>query len=139
MSDSTEKKGAVECYKELGLLLSDPPPEVEKAFNKLKRDYAKAKRSDDPETRNSAIEKLQHLEEMYTTITFSIAYKDSARQYEKRQEEERIARQKKLEEENSTKVICPNCGKISPASFNVCIFCSKSIKTSLLDKLMFWK
>ena len=139
MSDSTEKKGAVECYKEMGLSLSDSPPEVEKAYQKIKRDYAKAMQTDDSATRKILTEKIHQLEEMYTTITSSIAYKDAEKQYEKRIEEERKARQQKLEEENSTKIICPHCGKISPGSFTVCIFCSKSMKSSFLDKLMFWK
>lgn len=139
MSDSTEKKGAVECYKKMGLSLSDPPPEVEKAYQKIKRDYAKAMRSDDPVTRNNMKVKLQELEEMYTTVTSSLAYKEISKQYEKKQEEDLKARQQKLEEEMMNKVICPNCGKILPASFKVCIFCSKTIKISFLDKLMFWK
>mgnify|MGYP005824727103 CR=1 FL=1 len=141
MGDATEQtKDVGMCYKALGLSFSDPPPQVEKMYLKIKGDGTKAMRSEDPAVRKNATEKLQLLEEMYATITNSLVYRDYAKQYEKRkqiEEEERQAQKQKKQEEQSSLVICPNCGKMIPASLEVCVYCNKKTK-SIIDKLRFW-
>lgn len=142
MDGSPEKTmDAATCYKALGLSFSDPPPQVEKMYLKIKEDCSKAIRSTDPAMRKNGTEKLQLLEEMYTTITKSLVYKDYAREYEKRkaiEEEAHQTQQQKLDEEKSALVICPGCGKMIPAYLAVCVYCNKKTKTSIIDKLRFW-
>lgn len=136
-----QQRDAATCYKALGLSFSDPPPQVEKAYLKIKEECSRAMRSGDPAMREKGTEKLLLLEEMYATITKSLVYKDHAKEYEKRkavEEEERQARQQKLAEEKSALIICPGCGKMIPAHLAVCVYCNKKTQSSILDKLRFW-
>lgn len=143
MSDVSEKElSDIElCYKAMGLSFSDNPEQVERVYKKLKEEYGKAMRSTDPSERASANESLKQLEELFTTITGSLIYKDYAREYEKYKAlkaEKQAERKQKHQQQADVKealVNCPYCKKLIAARLKVCIYCHGKILTPM-EQLM---
>lgn len=143
MSDVSEKElSDIElCYKAMGLSFSDNPGQVERTYRKLKDEYEKAVRSTDLAARSSAAENLKQLEELFTTITGSLIYKDYAREYEKYQElkAEQLADRKQKQQQKpvlkETHVSCPYCKKTISPQLKVCIYCHGKILTPM-EQLM---
>ena len=139
MSDATENElSDIElCYKAMGLSFSDNPEQVERTYRKLKEDYSKSMSSSDPAERVSATENLKQLEELFTTITGSLIYKDYAREYEKYKavKSEKIAERKlKQQQQPVVKeelVDCPYCKKLISPRLKVCIYCRGKILTPM--------
>jgi hypothetical protein len=135
MSDVSEKElSDIElCYKAMGLSFSDNPEQVEKTYRKLKDEYGKAMRSSDPTERAGATENLKQLEELFTTITGSMIYKDYAREFEKynaSKAEEMAARKQKQQQKQAVKealVNCPYCHKMIAANLKMCLYCHGKI------------
>jgi hypothetical protein len=129
------------CYKAMGLSFSDNPEQVEKTYLKLKDEYEKSLRSSDPAGRVSAAENLHQLEELFTTITGSLIYKDYAKEYEKYKAlkaEQMAARKKKQQEKPVVKEVllnCPYCQKLIAPKLKVCIYCHGKILTPM-EQLM---
>ncbi|MBI5483288.1 MAG: hypothetical protein HY888_02365 [Deltaproteobacteria bacterium] len=129
------------CYKAMGLSFSDNPEQVEKTYRKLKDEYTRGMRSSDQAERTAATENLKQLEELFTTITGSMIYKDYAREYEKYKEikaSEMSERQKKKAEQAAVKeelVKCPYCHKLIAPKLKVCLYCRGKILTPM-EKLM---
>lgn len=125
------------CYKAMGLSFSDNPEQVEKTYRKLKDEYGKAMRSADQSQRVTATENLKQLEELFTTITGSLIYKDYAREYEKYKAlkaEQMAARKQKQQQQPVVKealVNCPYCKKLIAPKLKVCIYCHGKILTPL--------
>ena len=143
MSEVSEKElSDIElCYKAMGLSFSDNPEQVEKTYRKLKDEYGKATRSAIVAERSRATENLQQLEELFTTITGSLIYKDYAREYEKYKalkEEQNVARKQKQQQKPVVKephVNCPYCNKLIAPKLKVCIYCHGKILTPM-EQLM---
>jgi len=129
------------CYKAMGLSFSDNPEQVEKTYRKLKDEYTKAMRSTEITERVTATENMKQLEELFTTITESLIYKDYAREYEKykaskaEQLVERKQKQQKKREVKEKQVICPYCYKPIAEKIKVCNYCHGKIQSSL-EKFM---
>lgn len=129
------------CYKAMGLSFSDNPEQVERTYKKLKEEYTRAMRSSDSSERATATENLKQLEELFTTITGSLIYKDYAREYEKYKEiraSEMSERKKKQAEkavEKEVLVNCPYCHKLIAPNLKVCLYCRGKILTPM-EKLM---
>jgi hypothetical protein len=125
------------CYKAMGLSFSDNPEQVEKTYRKLKDEYGKAMRSSDPTAWAAAAENLKQLEELFTTITGSLIYKDYAREYEKYQalKAEKLAERKMKQQQKQVGeevlVNCPYCKKLIATRLKVCIYCHGKILTPL--------
>jgi len=125
------------CYKAMGLSFSDNPEQVERTYRKLKEQYGKAMRSADPSERAGANENLKQLEELFTTITGSVIYKDYAREYAKYKEskaEEQATRKQKQVEKPVVKDIlvnCPYCHKLISPKLKVCMYCRGKILTPM--------
>ena len=140
MSDVSEKElSDIElCYKAMGLSFSDNPEQVEKTYRKLKDEYGKAMRSADPSERVGASENLKQLEELFTTITGSVIYKDYAKEYEKYKalKAEKLAERKQQKPVvKETLVNCPYCHKPVSPKLKVCIYCHGKILTPM-EQLM---
>jgi hypothetical protein len=139
MSDiSEQERFDIElCYKAMGLSFSDNPEQVEGTYRKLKDEYTRAMRSADPSERVSAAENLKQLEELFTTITNSLIYKDYAREHEKymaSKADEMKARKQKQAEKAPVKdllVKCPYCHKPISPKLKVCIYCHGKILTPM--------
>ena len=135
MSDVSEKElSDIElCYKAMGLSFSDNPEQVEKTYQKLKDEYSKGMRSSDATERSTAAGNFKQLEELYTTITGSLIYKDYAREFEKYKAgkaEELAKRKQKLQQKPVVKealIKCPYCQKPIAAKMKVCIYCHGKI------------
>lgn len=129
------------CYKAMGLSFSDNPEQVSKTYRKLKEEYTRAMHSSDSAERHSAAENLKQLEELFSTITESLIYKDYAREYEKYlalKAEERAERKLKQDQHPVVKealIDCPFCHKPIPAKVKMCMYCHGKIVTPL-EKLM---
>lgn len=129
------------CYKAMGLSFSDNPEQVERTYRKLKDEYGKAMRSTDQSERVAASENLKQLEELFTTITGSLIYKDYAREYEKYQAakaERQADRKQKQQQQTAVKealVSCPYCKKLIAPKLKVCIYCRGKILTPM-EQLM---
>lgn len=125
------------CYKAMGLSFSDNPEQVEKTYRKLKDEYGNAMRSSDLAERTNASENLKQLEELFTTITGSLIYKDYAREYEKYKElkaEKQAERKEKQQQKPVVKdplVNCPYCQKLIMPKLKVCIYCRGKILTPM--------
>ena len=125
------------CYKAMGLSFSDNPEQVEKTYRKLKDDYGKGVRSSDLTERVNAVENLKQLEELFTTITGSLIYKDYAREYEKYRavKAEKMAERKQKQQQKpvdkETVVNCPYCNKLIAPKLKVCIYCHGKILTPM--------
>jgi hypothetical protein len=137
MSDVSEKElSDIElCYKAMGLSFSDNPEQVEKTYRKLKDEYGKATRSAIVAERSRATENLQQLEELFTTITGSLIYKDYAKEHEKYKalKAEHFAERKQKHQpvDKNALINCPYCKKpISPKS-ETCIYCHGKVMTML--------
>lgn len=143
MSDMSEKElSDIElCYKAMGLSFSDNPEQVERTYRKLKDEYAKAMRSTDPSERLGATENLKQLEELFTTITGSLIYKDYAKEYEKYKEikaADMAARKQKQAENPAVKeslVNCPYCHKLIAPNLKICLYCRGKILTPMENLL----
>lgn len=145
MSEVPEKEKELSdielCYKAMGLSFSDNPEQVERTYRKLKDEYGKAMRSSDTSERTAATENLKQLEELFTTITGSLIYKDYAREYEKYKElkaEQMSARKQKQQQQPVVKdplINCPYCKKLIAPKLKVCIYCHGKILTPL-EQLM---
>lgn len=139
MSDVLEKElSDIElCYKAMGLSFSDNPVQVEKTYRKLKDEYGNAMRSNVSAERISATEGLKQLEEIFTTITGSLIYKDYAREYEKYRElkaeklTERNLKQQQSPAVKESMVNCPYCQKLIVPKLKVCIYCHGKILTPM--------
>lgn len=141
MSDGAEKERELSdielCYKAMGLSFSDNPEQVEKTYRKLKDEYGRSMRSADVAERTAATENLKQLEELFTTITGSLIYKDYAREFEKYQalKAERLAERKLKQQQKpvvkETLVSCPYCRKTIAQSLKVCIYCHGKILTPM--------
>jgi hypothetical protein len=139
MSEVSEKElSDIElCYKAMGLSFSDNPEQVEKTYRKLKDEYGKAMRSPDPAERATASENLKQLEELFTTITGSLIYKDYAKEYEKYKAEkaeqlaERKLKQQQQPDVKEVMVSCPYCKKPIPPKLKVCLYCHGKILTPM--------
>jgi hypothetical protein len=137
MSDVSEKElSDIElCYKAMGLSFSDNPEQVEKTYRKLKDEYSKFIRSSDATERSTAIENMRQLEELFTTITGSLIYKDYAREYEKykagKAEELAKRKQKQKPVVQEAMIKCPYCQKPIAAKMKVCIYCHGKILTPM--------
>jgi hypothetical protein len=139
MAEASEKElSDIElCYKAMGLSFSDNPEVVERTYRKLKDEYGKAMRTGDP---NAAMN-LKQLEELFTTITNSLIYKDYAREYEKykaNKADELAARKQKQAEKQPVKealVNCPYCHKLIAPNLKVCLYCRGKILTPM-EQLM---
>ena len=124
-------------YKAMGLSFSDSPDVVERTYRKLKDEYGKAMRSTDPAERSGASENLKQLEELFTTITGSLIYKDYAKEYEKYKAikaEEMAARKQKQAAKAAVKeelVNCPYCHKPISPKLKVCMYCRGKILTPM--------
>lgn len=138
MSDAAAKEKELSdielCYKAMGLSFSDNPQKVESVYRKLKDDYGKLMRSSDPSERVRATESMKQLEELFSTITGSLIYKDYAREYEKYKQakaEEILARKQKQEQQQqidrNTLVDCPYCRKLISPKLKICIYCHGKI------------
>ncbi|MFZ4855455.1 MAG: hypothetical protein ACOYL3_03580 [Desulfuromonadaceae bacterium] len=129
------------CYKAMGLSFSDNPEQVEKTYRKLKDEYSKAIRSSDATERSTASENMKQLEELFTTITGSLIYKDYAREYEKYKalkDEQNAARRKKQQQKPvviEKHINCPYCKKLIAPKLKVCIYCHGKILTPM-EKIM---
>jgi hypothetical protein len=125
------------CYKAIGLSFSDNPDKVERTYQKLKDEYGKAIRSSDQSERHRASENLKQLEELFSTITGSMIYKDYAREYEKykalraEKQAERKQNQQQQYAEKDVLVNCPYCNKLIAAKMKVCIYCHGKILTPM--------
>lgn len=145
MSSESEKEKEFSdielCYKAMGLSFSDNPEQVEKTYRKLKDEYGKAMRSTDPSERSRAAENLKQLEELFSTITGSLIYKDYAAEYEKYKvlkAEQMSARKQKQQEQPVVKealINCPYCKKPIAAKLKICIYCHGKILTPM-EQLM---
>jgi hypothetical protein len=145
MSDASDKEKELSdielCYKAMGLSFSDNPEQVEKTYRKLKDEYTKIMHSSDLAARSGAAENLKQLEELFTTITGSLIYKDYAREYEKYKAlkaEQMAARKQKQEQQPVVKeqlIDCPYCKKKISAKLKVCIYCHGKILTPM-EQLM---
>lgn len=145
MSDVSEKEKEFSdielCYKAMGLSFSDNPEQVKKTYQKLKDEYGKAMHSSDMTARAAASENLKQLEELFTTITGSLIYKDYAREFEKYQAlkaEQMAARKQKQQQKPVVKeelVNCPYCKKLIAPKLKVCIYCHGKILTPM-EQLM---
>jgi hypothetical protein len=139
MSEVSEKElSDIElCYKAMGLSFSDNPEQVEKTYRKLKDEYSKAMHSSDQTGRATASENMRQLEELFTTITGSLIYKDYAREYEKYKAEkaEQLAERKLQQQQKPVvqepMVDCPYCRKPIAAKMKVCIYCHGKILTPM--------
>ena len=139
MSDISEKEKELSdielCYKAMGLSFSDNPEQVERTYRKLKEEYDKAIRSSDLATRSAATESLKQLEELFTTITGSLIYKDYAKEFEKlktlkaEQMAERKLKQQQKPADKNALVDCPYCHKPIASNLKVCIYCHGKIMT----------
>lgn len=127
------------CYKAMGLSFSDNPEQVERTYRKLKDEYGKAMRSTDPSERLRAAENLKQLEELFTTITGSLIYKDYAAEYEKykalKVEQQAARKQKQQQVDKEPHVSCPYCKKPIASNLKVCIYCHGKILTPM-EQLM---
>ena len=125
------------CYKAMGLSFSDNPEQVEKTYRKLKDEYTKVMHSSDMTARSSAAENLKQLEELFTTITGSLIYKDYAREYEKYtalKAEKMAERKLKQQQKPVVKedlINCPYCKKPIASKLKVCIYCHGKILTPM--------
>lgn len=143
MSEVSEKElSDIElCYKAMGLSFSDNPEQVERTYRKLKDEYGKVMRSSDTSERVAAAENLKQLEELFTTITGSLIYKDYAREYEKYQalKAEKLAERKLKQQQQPVVremlVNCPYCQKPISPKLKVCIYCRGKILTPM-EQLM---
>lgn len=141
MNDVSEKDKELSdielCYKAMGLSFSNNPEHVEKTYRKLKEEYGKGMRSSDPAERVSASENLKQLEELFTTITGSLIYKDYAREFEKYKtlKVEKLAERKQKQQQKlvakEVLVNCPYCKKLIATRLKVCIYCHGKILTPL--------
>lgn len=122
------------CYKAMGLSFSDSPEKVERTYRKLKDEYGKAIRSPDVAERAAATENLKNLEELFTTITGSLIYKDYAKEYEKLaalKAEQQAARAAKQSAGGAGALIaCPHCRKQIASHLTVCIYCHGKLSSS---------
>jgi hypothetical protein len=140
MSEVSEKElSDIElCYKAMGLSFSDNPEQVEKTYRKLKDEYGKAMRSPDLGERTTASENLKQLEELFTTITGSLIYKDYAKEYEKYKAEkaEHFAERKHKQQsvDKNALINCPYCRKMISPKSKTCIYCHGKIM-SLFERL----
>lgn len=129
------------CYKAMGLSFSDNPEQVEGTYRKLKDEYDKAMRSTDPAERVGASENMKQLEELFTTITGSLIYKDYAREFEKYKalKAEKLAERKLKQQQKpvvkEVLVNCPYCNKPIASKLKVCIYCHGKILTPI-EQLM---
>lgn len=137
MSDVGEKElSDIElCYKAMGLSFSDNPEVVEKTYRKLKDEYSKTMHSSDHAQRAVASENMKQLEELFTTITGSMIYKDYAREFAKYQaiHAEKLA-ERKLKQQQQAAVkeelfSCPYCKKLIAKKMKICIYCHGKILT----------
>jgi hypothetical protein len=143
MNDVSEKElSDIElCYKAMGLSFSDNPEQVEKTYRTLKDEYSKSIYSSDAAERSAASENLKQLEELFSTITGSLIYKDYAREYDKYKalkDEQNAARKKKQQQKpviKETHINCPYCKKLIAPKLKVCIYCHGKILTPL-EKIM---
>lgn len=145
MSEVSEKEKELSdielCYKAMGLSFSDNPEQVERTYRKLKDEYTKAMHSSDLAARGSASENLKQLEELFTTITGSLIYKDYAREYEKYKvlKGEKLAERKLKQEQKPVikepLINCPYCKKLIAPKLKVCIYCHGKILTPM-EQLM---
>jgi len=139
MSDISEKElSDIElCYKAMGLSFSDNPEQVEKTYRKLKDEYSKAMNSSEATGRQAASENMRQLEELFTTITGSLIYKDYAREFEKYKagKAEELAKRKQKQQQKpvvqEAMIKCPYCQKPIAAKMKVCIYCHGKILTPL--------
>lgn len=139
MSEVSEKElSDIElCYKAMGLSFSDNPEQVEKTYRKLKDAYSKAMHLPNSTERATATENLKQLEELFTTITGSLIYKDYAREYEKykaEKAEQLAARKPKQQQQPDVKEVminCPYCKKPIPPKLKVCLYCHGKILTPM--------
>jgi hypothetical protein len=141
MSDLSEKEKELSdielCYKAMGLSFSDNPEQVEKTYRKLKDEYGKSMHSPDLAERASASENMKQLEELFTTITGSLIYKDYAREYEKYKslKAEKLAEHRLKQQQKpvvkETLVNCPYCKKLIAPKLKVCIYCHGKILTPM--------
>ncbi|MDD2366361.1 MAG: hypothetical protein PHN84_09365 [Desulfuromonadaceae bacterium] len=141
MSDAEQKEKELSdielCYKAMGLSFSDNPEQVERTYRKLKDEYTKSMHSSDLSARSLAAENLKQLEELFSTITGSLIYKDYAREYEKYKalKAEKRAEHKQKEEQKpavkETLVKCPYCHKLIAPRLKVCIYCHGKILTPM--------
>lgn len=141
MADSSQQEKEFSdielCYKAMGLSFSDNPEQVEKTYRKLKDEYTTLMRSPDMTARGGAAENLKQLEELFTTITESLIYKDYAREYEKYKAlkaEQMAARKQKQQQKpvvKETLVNCPYCKKLIAPKLKVCIYCHGKILTPM--------
>lgn len=143
MSDVSQKEKELSdielCYKAMGLSFSDNPEQVERTYRKLKDEYGRAMRSTDPSERVKASENLKQLEELFTTITGSLIYKDYAREFEKYQaskaEKQAERKQKQPPAVKEALIKCPYCNKPIASKLKVCIYCHGKILTPM-EQLM---
>ena len=145
MSDVSEKEKELSdielCYKAMGLSFSDNPEQVERTYRKLKEEYGKAMRSSDTSERARASENLKQLEELFTTITGSLIYKDYAREFEKYQalKADKLAERKLKQQQKpivkEDLINCPYCKKLIAPKLKVCIYCHGKILTPM-EQLM---
>lgn len=125
------------CYKAMGLSFSDNPEQVERTYRKLKDEYTTVMKSSDMTARAGAAENLKQLEELFTTITGSLIYKDYAREFEKYKAlkaEQMAARKQKQEQKPVVKEElkdCPYCKKKISPKLKVCIYCHGKILTPM--------
>jgi hypothetical protein len=98
-------------------------------------------RSADSSERVGASENLKQLEELFTTITGSVIYKDYAREFEKYKalKAEKLAERKQKQQQQpvvkETLVNCPYCKKLIASKLKVCIYCHGKILTQM-EQLM---
>jgi hypothetical protein len=82
---------------------------------------------------------MKQLEELFTTITGSLIYKDYAREYEKYKESkaEQLAARKQKQKPVAKEVLvkCPYCQRPIPPKLKVCIYCRGKILTPM-EKLL---
>lgn len=143
-ADANDKKlSDIElCYKAMGLSFSDNPQMVEKVYRKLKDNSERQIHSSDPAERLAGKESLKQLEELFTTITESLIYKDYAREYEKykatKAEQMAARKQKQPPVVKEMMVNCPYCNKLIVPKLKECIYCRCKILTpmeQLMEKL----
>lgn len=91
----------------------------------------------DATDRATATENMKQLEELFSTITGSLIYKDYAREYEKYKalKAEKLAERKQKQPQQpvvkEVMVKCPYCYKPISSKLKVCIYCHGKILTPM--------
>lgn len=123
------------CYQAMGIPLDASPPEVERAYNSLVRDYKRKMASPDPVASENARVSLGLLEEMHGKIVTSISYCAAQREYQKKNDTSDLSNLKRPAHhavvERSQMIHCPRCNGLVGRGLDTCPICKGSLVTPL--------